>query len=285
MMQDPRAIGAQIRMKLPNLTPLERKVVEAITSRDDLSEKTSLKEVAVENNVSEAMVVKIAKKLDFTGFREFRTSLIHYNHLEVANLHSEIEASDSSEQLLDKVFRTSIQALEETNTIIAVDDFNRAAEILFRARHIDLYGVGGSSSIARDLSHKLLKIGIRATVYDDAHMMMMSAAIMTDNDAVIAISHSGMTRAVIEPVKLAARNGAKVIALTNYDASPLVESAHVVLHSTSRGSHLLGENAASRIAQLNILDALFVAIAQKDLSKAEKSLNKTQQAVQNLREY
>jgi RpiR family transcriptional regulator, repressor of rpiB and als operon len=88
MMQDPRAIGAQIRMKLPNLTPLERKVVEAITSRDDLSEKTSLKEVAVENNVSEAMVVKIAKKLDFTGFREFRTSLIHYNHLEVANLHS-----------------------------------------------------------------------------------------------------------------------------------------------------------------------------------------------------
>jgi DNA-binding MurR/RpiR family transcriptional regulator len=37
----------------------------------------------------------------------------------------------------------------------------------------------------------------------------------------------------------------------------------VVLNSTSQGSHLLGENAASRIAQLNILDALFVAIAQE----------------------
>jgi DNA-binding MurR/RpiR family transcriptional regulator len=44
----------------------------------------------------------------------------------------------------------------------------------------------------------------------------------------------------------------------------------VVLNSTSQGSHLLGENAASRIAQLNILDALFVAIAKKDLKKAEK---------------
>jgi Transcriptional regulators len=54
-------------MRLPQLTPLERKVVESITSRDDLSESTSLKEIAVENNVSEAMIVKLTKKLNFLG--------------------------------------------------------------------------------------------------------------------------------------------------------------------------------------------------------------------------
>ncbi|VDZ63271.1 Als operon repressor [Serratia odorifera] len=61
-----------------------------------------------------------------------------------------------------------------------------------------------------------------------------------------------------------------MIAITNYAESPVALDAHVVLNSTSQGSHLLGENAASRIAQLNILDALFVAIAKKDLDKAEK---------------
>ena len=131
----------------------------------------------------------------------------------------------------------------------------------------------------------MLKIGIKTTVYDDAHIMLMSAAVLSDDDAVIAISHSGATRAVNDPIKLAARNGAKVIAITNYAESPIARSAHVVLNSTSQGSHLLGENAASRIAQLNILDALFVAIAQKDLKTAEKNLKKTQQAVQDLREY
>ncbi|MCC3704260.1 MurR/RpiR family transcriptional regulator [Rouxiella badensis] len=285
MKQDPRAIGAHIRMRLPQLTPLERKVVESITSKSDLSEQTSLKEVAVENAVSEAMIVKLAKKLNFSGFREFRTSLIYYNNSDVANLHSEIGPNDSSEELLEKVFRTSIQAIEETKTILDISEFNRAADILFKARHIDLYGVGGSASVARDLSHKLLKIGIKAMVHDDAHIMMMSAAILSDDDVVIAISHSGMTRAVIDPVKLAARNGAKVIAITNYAQSQLAKDAHVVLNSTSQGSHLLGENAAARIAQLNILDALFVAIAKKDLKKAAQNLNKTQQAVKNLREY
>ena len=203
----------------------------------------------------------------------------------MANLHSEIGPNDSSEELLEKVFRTSIQAIEETKTILDISEFNRAADILFKARHIDLYGVGGSASVARDLSHKLLKIGIKAMVHDDAHIMMMSAAILSDDDVVIAISHSGMTRAVIDPVKLAARNGAKVIAITNYAQSQLAKDAHVVLNSTSQGSHLLGENAAARIAQLNILDALFVAIAKKDLKKAAQNLNKTQQAVKNLREY
>ncbi|WNN46309.1 MULTISPECIES: MurR/RpiR family transcriptional regulator [Winslowiella] len=285
MNQDPKAIGAQIRMRLPMLTPLERKVVESITARTDLSEQTTLKEIAQENNVSDAMIVKIAKKLNFSGFRDFRSSLVYYNYSEVAGLHAEIEPGDSSEQLLSKVFRTSIQAIEETLSILDVSEFNRAADILFKARHIDLYAVGGSAAVTRDLSHKLLKIGIKTTAYDDAHIMLMSAAILSDDDVVIAISHSGATRAVNEPIKLAARNGARVIAITNYSESPIARDAHVVLTSTSQGSHLLGENAASRIAQLNILDALFVAIAKKDLNKAERNLIKTQQAVQNLREY
>lgn len=285
MKQDPRAIGAQIRMRLPQLTPLERRVIEAIISRTDLTEQTSLKEIAQENNVSEAMIVKITKKLNFTGFRHFRSSLIYYNESEVAGLHAEIEPGDTSEQLLAKVFRTSIQAIEETMSILDISEFNRAADLIFKARHIDLYAVGGSATVARDLAHKLLKIGIKSSVYDDAHIMLMSAAVLSDDDVVIAISHSGATRAVNAPVKLAARNGAKVIVVTNYAESPIAHYAHVVLNSTSQGSHLLGENAASRIAQLNILDALFVAIAKKDLSQAEKNLMKTQRAVQDLREF
>jgi DNA-binding MurR/RpiR family transcriptional regulator len=284
MNQHPLAIGAQIRMRLPNLTPLERRVVEAVLAREDISEHTSLKEIAQENNVSEAMIVKITKKLSFTGFRDFRASLINYKASEVAGLHSEIEPDDSSEQLLAKVFRTSIQAIEETMSILDISEFDRAADIIFKARHIDLYAVGGSAAVARDLSHKLLKIGIKSTAYDDAHIMLMSAAILSDNDVVIAISHSGASRAVNDPVKLAASNGVRVVAITNYAQSPIARHAHVVLNSTSQGSHLLGENAASRIAQLNILDALFVAIAKKDLKRAEKNLQKTQRAVQNLRD-
>ena len=42
-------------------------------------ETTSLKTVADDAKVSEAMIVKIAKKLGFTGFKEFRSGIVDYN--------------------------------------------------------------------------------------------------------------------------------------------------------------------------------------------------------------
>lgn len=277
--QDPRAIGAQIRMRLPQLTPLELRVVDALTSRPDLSEDTLIKDVATGSAVSEAMIVKIAKKLGFSGFRALRGGLIEYQQSDAANLYREISPDDSSATIIQKVFRTSMQALEETIAILDIDAFDRAADIMHRAHHRDFYGIGGSAQIARDVAHKFLRIGMRATVYDDAHMMMMSAALLKPDDAVLVFSHSGTTTAVLEPIRLARKSGARTIAVTNYAQSPLAEAADVVLCSTAQGSPLLGENAAARIAQLNIMDALFVAIAQRDLVAAETNLSKTMNAV------
>lgn len=282
--EDPRAIGAQIRMRLPQLTPLELRVVDAITARKDLTEATPLKEIAQQSSVSEAMIVKIAKKLGFTGFREMRIGLVEYNQSDAANLYREISPDDSSASVIQKVFHTSMQALEETIAILDVEAFDRAADILHRATHRDFYGIGGSAQIARDVAHKFLRIGLRATIYDDSHMMLMSASILKPDDAVVVFSHSGTTTAVLEATKLARKSGARTIAVTNYSDSPIAEAADVVLCSTAQGSPLLGENAAARIAQLNILDALFVAIAQRDFAAAERNLNKTMNAVSAKRE-
>ena len=280
---DPRSIGAQIRMQMPSLTPLEARVVDTITGRLDLSEATALRQVAEDAGVSDAMVVKIAKKLGFSGFRDFRSALVSYNGLDVAGLHQEISPDDSAADIIQKVFRTSMQAIEETLSILDVEAFERAADILFRARNRDFYGLGGSAQIARDVAHKFLRIGLRASVHDDAHMMLMSAAMLGPEDAVMVFSHSGETHAVVAALELARRSGARCIAVSNYASSTLARGADVVLCSTAQGSPLLGENAAARIAQLNIMDALFVAVAQRDLASAEANLARTRRAVETKR--
>ena len=279
-MGDARAVGAQIRMRLPSLTPLEGKVAADILARKDITTETPLKHVAEGSGVSEAMVVKVAKKLGFGGFREFRQGLIDYYAQDSAMMHSEISSSDTSGEIVQKVFRTAMQALEETFAILDLEAFDRAGDFISRARHRDFYGLGGSAQIARDISHKFLRIGIRSTVFDDAHMMMMSAALLGPDDVAIAFSHSGTTSAVLEAIELARRNGARTIAITNYPDSPVARAVDVVLCSTAQNSPLLGENATARIAQLNLLDALFVAVAQRDRSAAEANLSRTMRAVQ-----
>jgi RpiR family transcriptional regulator, repressor of rpiB and als operon len=282
-MGDPRAVGAQIRMKLPGLTPLEAKVAADILARKDIDEAMPLRDVAVGSGVSEAMVVKVAKKLGFGGFREFRQGLVDYYRSDTAALHSEIEVDDTAGQIVQKVFRTAMQALEETFAILDLQAFERAADYLHRAKQRDFYGLGGSAQIARDVSHKFLRIGIRASVFDDAHMMMMSASLLGPDDVAIAFSHSGSTTAVIDAVELARKNGARTIAVTNYPDSPVAQIVDVVLASTAQNNPLLGENATARIAQLNLLDALFVAVAQRDRAQADQNLARTMQAVQSKR--
>jgi DNA-binding MurR/RpiR family transcriptional regulator len=276
---DPRTVGPRIRMMMPHLTPLERRVVDMILGRRDFDETTSLRTIADDAGVSEAMIVKITKKLGFAGFKDFRSGISEYNRLPTAELHQELSPDDSGGELAQKVFRTSIHAIEETLSILDPEALERAADLIFAARQRDLYGIGGSAQIARDVSHKFLRIGVRTSVFDDAHMMLMSAALLGPSDVAIGFSHSGTTTAVIEALELARRRGARTIALTNYATSPLAELADVVLCSTAQGSPLLGENAAARIAQLVIFDAVFAAVAQRDLGAAERNLSATMSAV------
>ncbi len=281
-MLDVRTVGPRIRMLLPELTPSEMRVTE-IMLRSAANDGLQLKQVAADASISEAMVVKTAKRLGFTGFRELRSALNAYKQLPNVDLHEDLGPDDSAEVIVQKVFRTAIHALEETLAILDMEGFKRAAALIHGANHREFYGLGGSAQIARDVAHKFLRIGVRAPVFDDTHMMAMSASLLKPDDLVLAFSHSGRTTGVLEAVQIARSNGAKVIAISNYNSSPLAELSDVVLCSTALGSPLTSENAAARIAQLNIMDAVFMAVAQKGYQSAEENLAQTMAAVRSKR--
>lgn len=281
-MLDIRTVGPRIRMLMPELTPSEMRVTE-IMLRSAADDGLQLKQVAADASISEAMVVKTAKRLGFTGFRELRSALNAYKQLPNVDLHEDLGPDDSAEVIVQKVFRTAIQALEETLAILDMEGFKRAAALIHGANQLEFYGLGGSAQIARDVAHKFLRIGVRASVYDDTHMMAMSASLLKSDDLVLAFSHSGRTTGVLEAVQIARNNGVKIVAITNYGSSPLADVSDVVLCSTALGSPLTSENAAARIAQLNIMDAVFMAVAQKGYQSAEENLAQTMAAVRSKR--
>ena len=154
-------------MLLPELTISEVRIAE-IMLRSDGDAVLPLKAIAQEAETSEAMVVKTAKRLGFSGYKELRGALRAYKSQPHVDLHQEVTPDDTPATIVQKVFRTSIQALEETLAILDMEAFAYAAELLHRAGQRDFYGLGGSAQIARDVSHKFLRIGIRTSVFDDS---------------------------------------------------------------------------------------------------------------------
>ena len=280
-----REFVRRIASLLPTLTALEAGVATALLKSRNINERTLLKWVADEMRVSEAMIVKIAKKLGFSGFRAFRSALAEYNNLPTTQLCAELFANDSSGEIVQKVIRSSLSTLEHNLSVIEQAALEEAARYLFSSLIRDFYGVGGSAHVAREAAFKFLRIGVRASVYDDSQMMLMSACLLEKTDVAVAFSRSGQTAVIIDAVRQARRNGASIVAVTNCRTSTLAQESDVVLCPDVEGSISTGENAAARIAELVIVDALFLAVAQKNAGVAERNIRRTTSVIRAQRTF
>ena len=73
-----------------------------------------------------------------------------------------------------------------------------------------------------------------------------------------------------------ARNkGAITICITGYEKSPITKAADICLMSASRETAFREVSMTSRIAQIGILDALFVAVAFKRIERSKKHIHHT----------
>lgn len=279
----PREIGPRIRLAMSSLSEKEQQIVRHCFALGAHIDGLSIHELAERQEVSAAMIVKLAQRLGFSGFREMKQALVEYSQLPVVDLHSELNPSDDAPTVMGKVFNTALHALQETLAILEPNALIRAAEILRDANSIDIYGAGGSGAMALDAHHKFLRIGVRSFVVTDSHLMVMSSSLLGPHSAVLGFSHSGKTMAVIQAFRLAKERGARTILITNTANSPLTKYCDVILAAVAQGSPITGENAAARVAQLCILDTLFVLVAQSDYECSLRNLDQTIEAVVDLR--
>src|ERR1700732_647330 len=268
-------LAVRLRARLSSLTALEASALFTLVHRRATAEDTLLKCAAGETGVSEALIVKIAKKLGFEGFRQLREALAEHNRLAQADLHEELCVAEGACACLQKVLRAAVRALEQGLTSVSPEALERAADCLHAARQRDFYGEGGSGQVARDAAHQFLRIGVRASVFDDSQQMLMSAALLRRGDVVMAFSHSGPTAGGVRADRKPRKHGARLIALTNQSDSPLSRESDVALCSNLDSLPWVGENAAARLVQLSVLDALLSAVAQKDYAAAERNLGRT----------
>ena len=91
----------------------------------------------------------------------------------------------------------------------------------------------------------------------------------------IGFSHSGATADTVRYLEIARSAGALTVAITGSPASPLAEMAEERLISHARESQLRAGAMVSRIAQLSIVDCLFLGVAQQRYDQSILALQRT----------
>lgn len=263
--------------------PAERSVANFVLSNPEQAMRMSVSEAARDIEVGEATVMRFCRALGYKGYQEFKLQLAQDLVEPVKFIHENISFEDSVVELAQKMFQTNIKAVEDTRKVLDPAMVEVAAKALAGARKIDIYGVGYSSFTALDAKLKLVRLGLIADAYGDAHLQAMAAALLSRGDVAIGISHSGSTKDVVEALSTARKAHATTISITNFCPSPVTRVSDIVLLTASPETPLGGEVLTSRIAQLCVIDVLSVAIAVTLGEGCLDLIKKTSEAVNKKR--
>lgn len=274
------AILMKIQLLAKDASKSERRVLNYIVDNPSDVISLSVAGLAEKSGVSDATVIRTCKTIGFGSYQEFKVTLAQDIVSPLQSIHEEVQPGDTSEAILDKVFRGNMFALEYTRSVINCENIERAAEALISAKRVLIFGLGNSHSVAQDLQHKLMRLGINAYHYLDSHIQAIAAANATYGDVVFAISHSGSSIDVVDSAKLCKDRNALIISLTNIGKSPLGVLADIPLYTASKETTYRIVALSSRIAQTTIIDCLYTLIAchhtevTNNFREVEKALEK-----------
>ncbi|MFZ9036133.1 MAG: MurR/RpiR family transcriptional regulator [Francisellaceae bacterium] len=261
----------------------EQKVANWIL--DHAGETTSLNITTIAQNVgvSEPTVVRFCRAVGCKGYQEFKIRFAEDLALGQISESIDIKVDDTTEAVKSKVAQYARASLSSIDREIKSEELEHASNILIEANKVVVCGFGASNCTAFDGFHKLFRIMSKVEYHPDMHMSAMAVGSLQPGDAMIAISNSGKSEALISLCKLARSNGAKVISITN-PGSAVDQTANARLNIKKQVDTGLFVPMAHRLKQLTIIDFLVYNYARLNVDTAQNRLQKTKTALIDLKQ-
>ncbi|MEV7417753.1 MurR/RpiR family transcriptional regulator [Streptomyces sp. NPDC089919] len=280
----PAGLRGRIRGLAPGMTRSMQAVAEAVGQDPAGCAQLTVTGLAERTGTSEATVVRTARLLGYPGYRDLRLALAglaaQQESGEAPAVTADIGVADPLSEVVAKLAHKERQTLADTAAGLDVGQLAGAVAAVAGARRIDVYGVGASSLVAQDLAQKLLRIGLVAHALADPHLAITNAVQLGPSDVAVAVTHSGATGDVIDPLRTAFERGATTIAITGRPDGPVTQYAdHVLATSAARPSEFRPAAMSSRTSQLLVVDCLFVGVAQQTYERAAPALAASHEAL------
>lgn len=270
---------ARLQSLYPDLNPAERRVVDHLLQDPQSVIRNAITAVADQCQVSEATVVRVCKKAGLGGFQELKIRLAQDLVTPAQMIHEEVSDGDRPAEIKRKVFQAAAQALADTMDKLDDASLERAVDLVHGARKVAFFGVGVSGWICMDAALKFMRLGLNTAAYNDGPTQAVSAVLLQPGDVAFAISHSGANKEVLSFVTLAKQSGAAVVCLTSHARSPIAKLSDVILLTASRETAFRPEAMTTKLAQIAVIDTLFVSVAHRRFPDATLYLQRTREAM------
>lgn len=209
------------------LTKLEKNLLSYLYKNTNSLKKIGIRTVAKENFTSTTSIYKLCKKLGFEGYSD----LIYH-----------ISYSSTMSDKQDNNIELNINSFNvlKNNKEDIIKLFNK-----YKDKQIILVGSGLSQIMCNYMNEKLLLKGFKSI--SNLHMQFLSNKYSEEN-LIIAISHSGENLRMIEILEKANKNGIEIISFVGKDNSRIIDLSTIPL---------IIDSQKNNINMMNSIDTFF----------------------------
>ncbi|MCR4780813.1 MAG: MurR/RpiR family transcriptional regulator [Ruminiclostridium sp.] len=268
---------ADIEEMMPEFSKSQKYIARYITEHYEKAAFMTAAKLGATVGVSESTVVRFADEMGFDGYPEMQKALQSYGRNRLTTLQRLDISNDrfGGDNLLKTVMMQDIERIRCTFENISETAFNEAVDEIIHAKTIYIFGAMSSDILARFLV-RYLSLSCENVVHVqpiNSSGILQQLIRVTSDDVFISISFPRYFNNTLTATAFAKKCGADIIAITDSDASPLVEYADQVLLAKSD----IISYADSLAAPLSLINALVAAVGMRNSTRLAETLTRLEE--------
>ena len=269
----------------------EKKIALFILNNPKKVVELPVKEVANLIGTSTASMSRFSRKLGLNSYKELKQYLlieIVSQEKESDNFNIEEKLSwDNSYEDMQKQMLASINAVcKGTLDINPVEKLVAAIEAIKNANVVYFFALGSSILSARDLQHKLMRLGKRCIFLEDNNYGIQNLIQADERDLLVVVSFDGSHSRVVGVAKHSKMRKMKILSITKVASSRLKGlSDYCVCVPNIAVSDASLSSLFRRYGQLTAVDLLYIGLAKIIYPNPNKEIEKYNKTVEKLTTY
>lgn len=264
----------KIQSELPGFSKGQKQIARFILEHYDKAAFMTASRLGVTVGVSESTVVRFATELGYDGYPHLQRAMQEMIRNKLTSVQRMEVAGDrmGGRDVLQTVLHADTDMIRVTLDEIDRDAFQGAVDALMGAKRIYILGVRSSSALASFLGFyfNLLFENVTLVHTNSVSEIFEQVLRVGPGDVLFGISFPRYSKRTLSAMKYARDRGARVIALTDSQLSPLARVAdHVLLARSDMASFV-----DSLVAPLSVINALIVAVGMSRRDEIEQTFNK-----------
>ena len=264
----------KIQSELPGFSKGQKQIARFILEHYDKAAFMTASRLGVTVGVSESTVVRFATELGYDGYPHLQRALQEMIRNKLTSVQRMEVAGDrmGGRDVLQTVLHADTDMIRVTLDEIDRDAFQGAVDALMGAKRIYILGVRSLSALASFLGFyfNLLFENVTLVHTNSVSEIFEQVLRVGPGDVLFGISFPRYSKRTLSAMKYARDRGARVIALTDSQLSPLARVAdHVLLARSDMASFV-----DSLVAPLSVINALIVAVGMSRRDEIEQTFNK-----------